>query len=66
MAEPSQSWHVHIVDAVCPQAIGERFTVKLGIVSGARDRTHIDNLADLMSPQQMDKVLQGARGMADR
>ena len=64
-SQPAQVRLVHIRDVRNFQMLGQRIRIKLRVVAGTRNRSHVDEAPDAMGLQQRQEFVDGFRGMAD-
>lgn len=66
MPQAAKSRHMNISDTSLLQSPRQGRFVELRIMQGTRDRPHIDKAGYFMCPQQLNKVGECSRGMANR
>src|SRR5512135_1428564 len=64
MSQPSQGFHMPVVDPPIPKKPAEGFRVELGVVPGAGNAADVDHSLHTIGPQQPDEFIERPRGMA--
>src|SRR6476469_1563855 len=65
VSQPAQARLVYISDFCMFQMLGQGIRIKLRIVAGTRNRSHVDEASDAVGLQQCQECVDGFRRMAD-